>query len=80
MLSPDEAAAFSGMSRPHFDAHVRPHLRPVQMGKRVLFDRRRIEEFFLRRSSTELGDLLPYGRQSGEDPLARRVRERRKSG
>jgi len=77
MLSADQAAAYCGVSRPHFDTHIRPHLRAVDIGRRVLFDLRRIDEFLDRRSSTDLAALLPAA-SVGSDALAARLRSRQR--
>lgn len=36
-LQPDEAAAALGVSRDYFDEHIRPELRVIRRGRRVLF-------------------------------------------
>jgi excisionase family DNA binding protein len=35
-LSPDEAASSLGVSRDFFDEHVRPDLRVIRLGRRIL--------------------------------------------
>jgi hypothetical protein len=42
-LSPDEAARAIGTSRDFFDAHVRPELRLVRRGRKVLIPIRELE-------------------------------------
>ena len=44
-LSLDEAAAALGVSRDHFDEHVRPRIRTAPLGRRVLVSVRELERF-----------------------------------
>jgi hypothetical protein len=70
LLSRDEAATYLGVSAPHFDAHVAQHVRPVEIGKRRLWDIKALDRWldgqagFAEASSTDwLGRL-------GEDDRA----------
>lgn len=44
-LSPDEAAQSLGVSRDFFDEHVRPELRVVRRGRRILISVRELERW-----------------------------------
>lgn len=44
-LSPDEAAAALGVSRDYFDDHVKPELRVVRRGRRVMVPVKEIERW-----------------------------------
>jgi excisionase family DNA binding protein len=50
-LSPDDAAATLGVSRDYFDEHIRPELRVVRRGRRVLVAVQELERW-LERSAT----------------------------
>lgn len=56
-LSPDEAAASLGVSRDYFDEHVRPELRVVRRGRRVLVSVNELERWLGRSSSLTLEGL-----------------------
>lgn len=44
-LTLDEAAASLGVSRDYFDEHVRPELRTVRRGRRILVSIRELERW-----------------------------------
>lgn len=54
-LSPDEAAAGFGLSRDSFDAYVRPSLRVVTVGRRVLVPVAELERWLERAAARPLG-------------------------
>ncbi len=56
-LSPDEAAASLGVSRDYFDEHVRPELRVVRRGRRVLVSINELERWLGRTASLTLEQL-----------------------
>jgi excisionase family DNA binding protein len=56
-LSPDEAASALGVSRDHFDEHVRPELRVDRRGRRVLVPVRELERWLDREASRVLDDV-----------------------
>jgi excisionase family DNA binding protein len=56
-LSPDEAASALGVSRDHFDEHVRPELRVVRRGRRVLVPVRELERWLDREASRTLDEV-----------------------
>ena len=60
-LSPDEAAASIGVSRDLFDAEVRPELRVVRVGRRVVIPVREVEKFLAENAARALDDLGPGG-------------------
>jgi predicted DNA-binding transcriptional regulator AlpA len=76
LLSPEQAAAYCGISRAHFDQHLRHLLKPLRLGTRVLFDRIRVDEV-IERLSSPLAAVPPDG-----DAMAARLRvkERKASG
>jgi excisionase family DNA binding protein len=47
-LSPDEASSTLGVSRDYFDEHVRPELRVIRRGRRVLIAVRELERWLER--------------------------------
>lgn len=62
-LSPDEAAAALGVSRDYFDEHVKPELRLVRRGRRVLVSVRELERWLDKSAALT---LPPRGVQSRE--------------
>jgi predicted DNA-binding transcriptional regulator AlpA len=38
-----EASEYLGISDRHFDVTIRPHIRPVALGKRLVYDRNEID-------------------------------------
>jgi excisionase family DNA binding protein len=56
-LSPSEAAEAIGVSRDFFDEHVRPELRIVRRGRRVLVPVRELERWLDREASRVLDDV-----------------------
>jgi hypothetical protein len=44
-VSPDTAAEMLGVSRDFFDEHVKPYLRVVRAGRRIMIPVRAIEEW-----------------------------------
>jgi excisionase family DNA binding protein len=56
-LSPDEASAALGVSRDYFDQHIRPDLKIVRRGRRVLVAVRELERWLERSASRALDDL-----------------------
>jgi excisionase family DNA binding protein len=44
-LSVEEAAQALGVSRRHFDRHIKPHLRVVSTGRRIVVPRRELERY-----------------------------------
>jgi len=71
LLSAEQAAAYCGMSRSHYDQHIRPHLKPLRFGSRLLFDRIRLDEV-LDQLSSPLAPVPP-----DNDALAARLRAKR---
>ena len=55
-LTLDEAAAALGVSRDFFDDHVRPDVRIVRRGRRVLVSTVELERWLDRSASLALGD------------------------
>ena len=55
-LTLDEAAAALGVSRDFFDDHVRPDVRTVRRGRRVLVSTVELERWLDRSASLALGD------------------------
>jgi excisionase family DNA binding protein len=53
-LSPDEASAALGVSRDYFDEHIRPELRTVRRGRRLLIAVRELERWLERSASRAL--------------------------
>ena len=56
-LSPSEAVKAIGVSRDFFDEHVRPELRVVRRGRRVLVPARELERWLDREASRALDDI-----------------------
>jgi excisionase family DNA binding protein len=56
-LSPGEAAESIGVSRDFFDEHVRPELRVVRRGRRVLVPVRELERWLDREACRVLDDV-----------------------
>lgn len=56
-LSADEAAASIGVSRDFFDEHVRPELRIVRRGRRLLVPVREIDHWLEREASRALDPI-----------------------
>ena len=50
LLSRDGAAAYCGMSPNHFDEHVAPAVRPLQFGRRSLWDIKALDHWLDQRS------------------------------
>lgn len=55
-LSIDDAAASLGVSRDYFDEHVRPELRIVRRGSRILIAVRELERWLDRAAARPLED------------------------
>jgi excisionase family DNA binding protein len=55
-LSADEAAFSLGVSRDYFDAHVRPGLRIVRMGRRVIVPVRELERWLAANAALAVGE------------------------
>jgi excisionase family DNA binding protein len=53
-LSPDEAAASLGVSRDYFDEHVKPEIRVVRRGRRVMVATAELERWLAQNSSLTL--------------------------
>ena len=53
-VSPDQAAALLGISRYSFDLHVRPELRVVRLGRRILVPVAELERWLDRRAARPL--------------------------
>lgn len=45
MLTRDEAAAYCNVVAETFEKHVRPHVRPVEIGARTLWDIRALDRW-----------------------------------
>jgi len=66
LLGRDDAAFYVGVSGPHFDAHVAPHVQSIRLGRRRLFDVRALDGWLdvkfapsrVSRSATEWLELL----------------------
>jgi excisionase family DNA binding protein len=56
-LSPNEAAASLGVSRDFFDEHVRPELRLVRRGRKVLIAVRELERWLDQSASRVLDEV-----------------------
>ena len=50
-LSVEEAAQSLGVSRRHFDRHIKPHLRVVPTGRRIVVPRRELERYLHERAA-----------------------------
>ena len=55
-LSPDEAAAWLGVSRDHFDRHIAQELRIVRSGRRKLIAIKELERWLDRSAALTLVD------------------------
>jgi excisionase family DNA binding protein len=53
-LTPDEAAASLGVSRDYFDEHIRPELRVIRRGRRILIPVAEIERWLVENASLPL--------------------------
>ena len=56
LLSLDAAAAYLGITAPTFEQHVRPHVPPVEIGTRRLWDVKALDQWLDLQSG--LGDAL----------------------
>jgi hypothetical protein len=45
LLSRDAAAAYCGATAETFDEHIRPHIRPIEIGTRRLWDVRALDRW-----------------------------------
>lgn len=68
LLTPPQAAAYCGMSLNHWNAHFRARLCLIPFGRRVLVDRKRLDELL-----DQLSDTTALS-SPGEDLLAARLR------
>src|SRR4051812_9069809 len=60
LLSRDEAAAYLGIIAETFEKHVRPHVLPIEIGSRVLWDVRALDRWLDQRSGL-VAELQPIG-------------------
>ena len=60
LLSEDAAAAYLGIHRETFEEHVRPHVRPIEIGARKLWDIKALDRW-LDRQSGVVEALRPVG-------------------
>jgi hypothetical protein len=45
LLSREAAAAYCGMTAPHFMCHIAPHIQPLRFGSKVLWDVKAIDHW-----------------------------------
>lgn len=55
-LSPEEAAASLSVSRDYFDSYVRPGLRLVRVGRRIIVPVRELERWLEEHAALTLGE------------------------
>ncbi len=66
LLSRDNAAAYLGIVAETFEEHVRPHVKPVEIGSRRLWDVRALDRWLDRRSGAREPDEDDLIRSAGE--------------
>jgi hypothetical protein len=74
LVNREAGAAYCGISAPTFDGQIRPHLREIRIGNRVLFDVRDIDALIDGWSS--VGQAATHGWMLLRDPPNKRRRAR----
>lgn len=62
LLEPEEVWTMLRISRATFHEHVRPHLRPVRIGRRTLYTKEDVEEFVRRSQEMPRAPAGRWGR------------------